>query len=516
MKSTGFPYWFVSRQKRKLTTILEALIAFNDTCVGKEWNTDLQLEYEDVLGGRSITKHGKLRARREGQGGGGTRTLFKQMKDLGLVFQEDDTKKCRLTLIGEELIRGDVSFVDAMRLQLQKYQYPSAAAWSGSGSVDHRFNVHPFQFIFRLLRDPRLENQLTMKEMGGIVIHKALSDSDEVFEDVVQRILHYRQGCYDEFVHDSSTGTYKNIANTFFNYIGMTQYTDRGKETLHIRDGKETDVDTFIEENPSFIPRPDLTENYLRRYGRGHAAMDRRNFDREKPLSQKELNEARIRREYVLLALKTPITGITSDIVVQVSSSTGIDEITVERFLVKNYPHGNIDDFLLSFKELAHMGTSGARDFELATCEMFKKVFHMETRHVGPIGNTPDVLILSEEAGFCGIIDNKAYKSNYGITGNHKRVMEDEYIPHYQEYGKTTLPLSFFCYIAESFNSKIDGQIQNIASDTGVSGSAMPVDLLINLAQDALKNGCPHEFLKDLFSVNRKVRLEDIEELIHG
>ena len=276
---------------------MEALIAFNDTCVGKEWNTDLQLEYEDVLGGRSITEHGKLRARREGQGGGGTRTLFKQMKDLGLVFQEDDTKKCRLTLIGEELIRGDVSFVDAMRLQLQKYQYPSAAAWSGSGSVDHRFNVHPFQFIFRLLRDPRLENQLTMKEMGGIVIHKALSDSDEVFEDVVQRILHYRQGCYDEFVHDSSTGTYKNIANTFFNYIGMTQYTDRGKETLHIRDGKETDVDTFIEENPSFIPRPDLTENYLRRYGRGHAAMDRRNFDREKPLSQKELNEARIRRE---------------------------------------------------------------------------------------------------------------------------------------------------------------------------------------------------------------------------
>lgn len=158
---------------------------------------------------------------------------------------------------------------------------------------------------------------------------------------------------------------------------------------LQYIDGKETDVDTFIEENPSFIPRPDLTENYLRRYGRGHAAMDRRNFDREKPLSQKELNEARIRREYVLLALKTPITGITSDIVVEVSSSTGIDEITVERFLVKNYPHGNIDDFFLSFKGLAHLGTSGARDFELATCEMFKKVFHMETRHVGPIGNTP-------------------------------------------------------------------------------------------------------------------------------
>ena len=149
-----YNHWFVSRQKRQLTTILPALIAFSDICVGKKWagNTKLQLAFEDELQKRDITEHGKLRARKQNQGGGGTRTLFKQMKDLGLVFTEDENGKCRLTLIAEAIIKGDITFVDAMRLQLQKYQYPSAACWTGSGAVDHSFKVHPFQFILRLLR----------------------------------------------------------------------------------------------------------------------------------------------------------------------------------------------------------------------------------------------------------------------------------------------------------------------------------------------------------------------------
>ena len=343
-----YTHWFVSRQKRQLTTILQALVAYSVVCNKKKWNVDLQLDFEDTLGGRDITEHGNLRARRAGQGGGGTRTLFKQMKDLGLVFLEDDNKKCRLTLVGEELVKGKISFVEAMRMQLQRYQYPSAAVWSGSGSVDHSFKVHPFQFMFRLLRDKRLDNTLSMEEMYGIVIHRAVSDSDAVFEDIVSRILRYRQNDTDDFIDDTDTKTYSNIANTFFNYISLTQYIDRGYKTIMIRSGKESDVDAFIESSPTFIPNPELTENYLRKYGRGTASKDLRNFDRENTLSAKELREARIRREYVLLALKTPITGITPDIVINISNNTGIDQVVVERFLVQNYPHGNIDDFFLS------------------------------------------------------------------------------------------------------------------------------------------------------------------------
>lgn len=505
-----YSHWFVSRQKRKLTTIFEALVAYSDICVGKEWNHELQIKFEDTLGGRDITEHGSLRARRANQGGGGTRTLFKQMKDLGLVFLEDENRKCRLTLIGEDIVKGNITFVDAMRIQLKRYQYPSAAVWSGTGSVSHDFKVHPFQFMFRLLREPRLKNCLTMEEMYGIVIHKAVSDSKEVFEDVVSLILRFRQNVKDGFVEDTATKTFSNIANTFFNYISLTQYVTRGSKTLSIRRGKEDAVNDFIEKTVAFIPNPQLTENYQRAFGRGRVAKDLRNFDREHPLSQKELNEARIRREYVLLALKTPITGITPDIVEHISNTTGIDETIVEMFLVQNYPHGNIDDFFLAYRELAHLGRDGATDFEKATCEIFKKLFKMRVEHVGPIGNTPDVFVESAEEGYCGIIDNKAYRNGYSISGAHKRVMEDEYIPNYKKYGKTDLPLVFFTYIASSFGANIDRQISQIINDTGVSGSAMPVDLFINLAQDYAEKGYDHAFLREVFAVGRKVRLLDI------
>jgi hypothetical protein len=506
----AYDHWFLSRQKRKLTTILEALVCYSDVCVGKKWTLKLQLEYEDALGGRDITEHGTLRARRAGQGGGGTRTLFKQMKDLGLVFL-DEQQRCRMTLIAEELVRGDISFVDAMRIQLKKYQYPSAATWKGSGSVDHKFKIHPFQFIFRLLRDRSLENYLTMSEMAGIVIHQAVKDSSFNLNSVKLEILRYRSNVCRTFVEDTTTRSYSDIANTFFNYISMTQYIERGNQTISIRQGKEAEVDDFINTHMPFIPNPELTENYIRAYGRGNAAKDLRNFDKEKAHTQKELNEARIRREYVLYALKTPITGITPDIVEHISHTTGIDESTVEKFLVQNYPHGNISDFFLSYKELAHMGRDGARDFETATVEMFRKIFKMRAEHVGPMGNTPDVFVESKESGYCGIIDNKAYVNGYSISGDHKRIMEDVYIPDYKKYGRTEQPLAFFSYISGSFGKNINSQLAEITSDTGINGSAMPVDLFINFAQDYAERGYNHDVIRRIFSVNREVRLLDLQ-----
>lgn len=515
----AYNHWFVSRQKRQLTTILSAVIAFSDVCVGNKWvgNTELQLQFEDELQRRSITGHGNLRARKTGQGGGGIRTLYKQLKDLGLVFIEDENGICRLTLIGEELVKGNVSFVDAMRLQLQKYQYPSAAVWSGSGSVDHSFKVHPFQFLFRLLRDSRLENKLTMEETYGIVIHYANSDSDTCFENVVNKILEYREsGAVPGFVEDTETKTYSNIANTFFNYISLTQYVDRGLKTLMIRDGKEQDVDKFISTYNKFVPFPELQENYQRAYGRGNAAKDLRDFSKDAVLTKKEIDSARIRKEYVLLALKTPITGITPDIVEHIVDNTGIDEKTVEHFLIKNYPHGNIDDFFVSYKELAHMGTAGARDFEVATCEMFRKIFGMTAKHVGPIGNTPDVFVESDTSNYCGIIDNKAYKNGYSISGDHRRVMEDVYIPNYKQYGGTEKRLAFFMYIAGSFKKNIDSQLKEINDDMKVNGSAMPVDIFINLAQDYAGAGYTHNDLERIFSVNREVRLSDLHSFSYS
>ena len=113
--------------------------------------------------------------------------------------------------------------------------------------------------------------------------------------------------------------------------------------------------------------------------------------------------------------------------------------------------------------------------------------------------------------GYCGIIDNKAYKNGYSISWEHKRVMEDVYIPNYKACGKTTQPLAFFTYIAGSLGSNINAQLADIMRDTGVKGSAMPVDVFINLTQDYADKGYGHQFLKLIFSINREIRISGLQ-----
>lgn len=506
-----YNHWFISRQKRSLIQILPALISFNDICVGKVWsgNTALQLAFEDELARRNITQHGRLRARKAGQGGGGIRTLFKEMKDLGLVYTEDETKLCRLTSVAGSMIRGSIKFVDAMRLQLKKYQYPSAVSFSGSGAVSHAFKVHPFQFLFRLLLDDRLDHYVTVDEVRYIVIHEAETDSNACFERVVSHVLQYRNSLVVPSGRDDSKKTYWNIANTFFNYITLTQYVDRPEKMLTPKSSKETAIRDFVQSWNRFIPNPELPENYIRAYGRGNTAKDLKDFDYSKQ-TVKEKNEASIDTKFVLLSLETPITQVDSEIVREISARTGFDEKTVESCLLKNHPDGNLDEFFVNYRDLAQSGTARAVDFEKATCEMFRRIFGMKAIHVGPIGNTPDVIVFSDGCQYCGIIDDKAYKNGFSITGNFRRVMEDEYIPNYQKYGKTNLHLAFFTYISGSFSKNIDSQIAQIVKDTGVHGSAMPVDILIAFAQDYAKKKFGHDMIRKIFSVDREVKLSDI------
>ena len=404
-----------------------------------------------------------------------------------------------------------MSFADAIRLQLQRYQYPSATSWQGSGSVSHEFRVHPFQFMLRLLRDQRLEGKLTQDEMRYIVIHHATSDSQSCLDGIVSSILKYRSDKQlPDHVEDEKK-TYDNIANTFFNYITLTQYVDRGVGMLLVRQGAEEKIDAFIENQPKFIPHPEDSEIYQRAFGRGNQAKDLRDFSKNYSKTQQELIEALIRRAYVQLALSRPISSITHELVVTISDETGVDQKKVKTFLIENYSRGNVDDFFVNYRELAHLGHAGAKDFEIATCEIFKDIFKMKVKHVGPIGNTLDVYVESQEEGYCGIIDNKAYDNGYSISGDHERVMKDVYIPNIHVYGESDYPLAFFSYISGSFGANINSQLKKLHDETGVDGSAMPVDLLIDFAEDYQKKGYTHKDIRRVFSVNREVMLSDIE-----
>ena len=509
----AYQHWFISRQKRQLTQILPSLICFNDICEGEVWrgNTELQLRYEDALSERNITNHGALRARRVKSGGGGIRTLFTQMKDLGLVFTEEDSGRAHLTLIAEELVKANITFVDAMRIQLARFQYPSATRWSGSGSVDHDIKVHPFLFLFKLLRDKRLHGYLTMDEMKLIVIHDATSDSQSCFNNVLQSILDYRAtGVNRNGVVDTPTGKYNDIANTFFNYIELTQYIDRGYRRILVRSGKEQDIDALLDVKAKFIPHPEIQENYQRAFGIGTSTKDLRSFSSKNNLSKKQLEESRIKSEYALLRLEMPITGVDGEIVDIIAKRTGINDNIIESFLTKNFPNGCVDDFFLTYKDYAYGGRKYAKEFELATVEIFRRIFGMTAKHVGPIGNTPDVFVESDMEQYCGIIDNKAYENGYSITGDHKRRMIAEYIPNVASYADAKYPLAFYSYISTDFGKNINEQLNYITEVTGVSGSAMPIDLMIDFAQDYHAKGYNHKDVRDIFSLNRKICLSDI------
>ena len=135
-----------------------------------------------------------------------------------------------------------------------------------------------------------MQNYLTVDEIAYIVIHFAKFDSEECFNIVLSYIIQNRkEKILPEDIADKVTITsemtptereevkkrrmaYYDIANTFCNYLSLTQYIDRGYKTISIREGKEAEVDKFIEKNPKLIPNPELTENYQRAYGRGYAA----------------------------------------------------------------------------------------------------------------------------------------------------------------------------------------------------------------------------------------------------
>ena len=76
-------------------------------------------------------------------------------------------------------------------------------------------------------------------------------------------------------------------------------------------------------------------------------------------------------------------------------------------------------------------GREEATEFEKATVKLFEDVFKFKAEHVGPIGLTPDVLIESEQSGYVGIIDNKAY-SKYSISNDHRNRMIHNYISGFE------------------------------------------------------------------------------------
>jgi dsDNA-binding SOS-regulon protein len=516
-------YWWVTRPKRRLNSIPEVLAAIADTSLEQEWygQRGTHLSFEEALESANIKRVGE----RRDQTGGGGRTYIAWISSLGLVFKQESTGKLKLTLAGEAIMAGE-SPVAVLKHQILKYQFPSAFSLSRGVAVNARFKIRPFRFLLRLLSDPAVEH-LTKDEIGKVVMVEAENESEACYKKVVEKIYQFRQRSDKSLDADflekypSSKGANAekpfdnllDVANTIENWLEYTQLAKRDDDdrALRIIPEKQDEVSAILADTPNFIDRPDQHEFYQRKFGCDPKhKKDTRNLTETKTVTERMLNEHKIKQAFIGESLKAPIAKITAALIEKIAERTGVDVKLTEETLLRLYPHGAVGSFMTEYFEMAFKGRDEATDFEKATAELFKTVFGFDTRHVGPIGLTPDVLVLSDESGYCGIIDNKAY-SKYTISNDHHNRMVHNYIGSLRNYYDGSLPLVFFSYIAGGFGKNINAQLQDIARETSVHGSAVSVSNIINLVERYSGGGYDHGKLREIFTLDRQVLLGDLE-----
>lgn len=514
-------YWWVTRPKRKLNSVPEVLATFADLSLNQEWEgqRDSHLAYEEALEKAGLKRIGD----RRDQTGGGARTYKAWLISLGLIFSQSNTNKIKLTLAGEAIMNGD-SPVEVLTNQILKYQFPSSFSLGRGVQVSDRFKIRPFRFLLKLMNDDRITS-LSEEEIAKVVVTEAETESDKCFEYVVDRILSFRN-FGDECLEDdffikyaSSKGEVNpdhpyshlmDLANTLVNWLEYTQLVIRHEGRVWINYNRKDDIKNILNSEPAFIDRPDEHEYFQRKYGIDPKhKKDNRNLLVTPTITAKTIAKQKIMQAYIAMSLTRPITRITPEIVDYIISQTGIESKIVEDVLIETYPTGSVGAFMTKYFEMAFKGRDEATEFEKATVELFRDVFGYKTKHVGPLGLTPDVLLVSDDDGYQAIIDNKAYHK-YSVNNDHHNRMVHNYIENYKSYGEESMPLAFFSYIAGGFGSNIDSQINSIYEATGVPGSAMSVSNLIKMVERNQEERYTHAQIRTIFGKNRQILLNDV------
>ncbi len=514
-------YWWVTRPKRKLNSIPEVLSTFAEVSLNQAWEGQREnhLTMEEALEQAGLKRTGE----RRDQTGGGGRTYKAWVASLGLIFTQESSGKLMLTLAGEAIMNGD-SPVEVLKHQILKYQFPSAFSLSRGVQVSPRFRIRPFRFLLRLLADDRVA-YLTGEEIAKVVAVEAENETERCYEAVVDKLHRFRNdgdACLDtDFFakYRPSKGDVNpehpfshllDLANTIINWLEYTQLIRREGNTVRILEEKQPEVDTLLSHVPSFIDRPEQQEYFQRKYGLDPKhKKDTRNLSRTATVTAKVIAEQKIRQAYISASLRQPIAKITSALVDQIAQQTGFNGALVEETLCRLYPHGSVGAFMTEYFEMAFKGRDEATEFERATAVLFRDVFGYQATHVGPIGLTPDILLLSDSEGYQAIIDNKAY-AKYTISNDHHNRMVHNYIANLPGYSAAPVPLAFFAYIAGGFGSHFDTQLRSIVSATGVSGAGISVSNMIQLVERYGQQGYTHRTLRELFSLNRQILLSDL------
>lgn len=517
--------WWVTRPKRYLASVPRALASLA-LAVGTKWQTpnkSTEMLIEEALESSGVKRVGTRRDR----GGGGARTYRSWLKSLGLVFM-DDEDQLQLTLAGQDLLSGD-NPIPIIRKQVLDFQYPSAWSIKGASAVHPRFRIHPFRFLLTLLGDPRLEGYLTQSEdIAKIVI--AYGETPESLDDVVNRILRLRQygdaSLDNDYVEKFTTkrqghtdieklfANHNDVANTIGNWLEYAQLIYRENGTWKLNPATE-DITTAIIGKPArFIDRPEDEEYFQRRYGIGlKRKKDLRDLTQSRTVTKRMIEQRNLNVALLTLASKHLITDINADVIRQLATKAGTTTRTAERFLRKKYPHGASSIFLSEYADMAIQSRHRAREFEVATTEIFRQVFGYDAYHIAAGGIVPDIYIESHTDHYCAILDNKAYKDGYSISNDHYNRMVYDYIPDVAQYRptQTDYDLAFFSYIATEFKDTVDKQLHRIEHETHIPGSVVTSSHIIRMVELSEEKPFTHTALRNLFSLGRAITVADIQ-----
>ena len=515
-------YWWVTRPKRKLNSIPEVLAAFSNVALSIRWSgsRNVQILFEEELENAGLKRVGE---RRDHSGSGG-RTYQAWLSSLGLIFIQESTGTPYLTLAGEAILEGK-SPVEVLKNQVLKYQFPSP--FGIKTHVSGKFKVHPFIFLLRLLRDSRIE-YLTEEEIAKVVITSGLNDSEKCFEDVVSKLLCFRESGDRSLPHDfidthaPSSGRVNldhpychltDTANTMVNWLEYTQLIFRDEGQIRLLPDKQNEINDILSRKHAFIDRPEDHEFFQRKYGLDPwHQKDTRNLTGTGVVSSRLIEMQRIRQAFIAFSVHRPIAEITPGIIIEIAEKTGTEKTLVEAVLYKEYPRGAVGGFLSGYYEMAFKGRDEAVDFEVATTAIFKDILGYNAVHLGQTGSksAPDVLLISDSDGYQAIVDNKAY-SKYSITGDHHNRMVHNYIENVSNYSSSSYPIGFFTYIAGGFINTIDKQIQSEVRECNVSGSGITVSTFIKLIEQHQTSPYSHASLSSIFGVNRQIMMSDLK-----
>lgn len=517
-------YWWVTRPKRKLNSIPDVLAVFAESAMQEAWigqrGSHLSLESE-------LEKSGLKRiGDRRDQTGGGGRTYKAWLVSLGLIFTQASTKKLQLTLAGEAILNGE-SPVKILTNQILKYQFPSAFSVGHGVDVNRRFKIHPFWFLIKLLTNSHVQ-YLTQEEIAKIIIIEAENESDKCYERIVSRLIEFRNfgdACLEKdfaLKYASSKGDVNfdnpfahllDIANTIANWLEYTQLVIREDRRLQILPERADEVAQIVSRPLPFIGRPNEHEFFQRRYGLDTTHIkDTRNLLATKTVTPLVVAEIRVKKVFIGTALKEPIGAITPALIERIAEQSGIKSSVVAEVLQKHFPHGSIGAFMANYFEMAFSGSEQCRQFEEATANIFREIFGFDSTWLGSAASgreVPDVLLVSDHAGFQAIIDTKAY-SRYDLPSTHRDRMIYHYLPDIKNYSSSGLPIGFFSYIAGGFSNTIANPLNEIARMSHVNGSAMPVTVFIKMIENNSIKPYSHDDVRKIFSLNKQINLIDI------